>query len=89
MPGKDLGGELKFSIVHPRGDLALFRSGEAPPRLSWSIIIPARDPTPSQEDLEVTRRLVEAGTLLGIIVQDHIIIGDGCYVSFKEKGFIN
>ena len=81
-------GSLSSSIVHPREIFTI------PVRRSAASVIlvhnhPSGDPTPSQEDLEVTRRLVEAGQLLGIIVQDHIIIGDGCYVSFKEKGFIN
>lgn len=47
---------------------------------------PSGDPTPSQADLATTRRLVDAGNLLGIPVIDHIIIGDGTYVSFKEEG---
>ena len=49
---------------------------------------PSGDPSPSQEDLEVTRRLVEAGRILGVAVRDHLIIGDGCYFSFKEKGLL-
>lgn len=46
---------------------------------------PSGDPTPSREDIEVTRRLVEAGKILGVQVLDHIIIGDR-YSSLKEKG---
>lgn len=46
---------------------------------------PSGDPSPSIEDVEVTRRLVEAGKILGVQVLDHIIIGDR-YVSLKEKG---
>jgi DNA repair protein RadC len=81
-------GSLSSSIVHPREIFTI------PVKKSAASIIlvhnhPSGDPTPSQEDLEVTRRLVEAGQILGIMVQDHIIIGDGCYISFKEKGFIN
>ncbi|ACX52636.1 DNA repair protein RadC [Ammonifex degensii KC4] len=45
---------------------------------------PSGDPTPSGEDLALTRRLVQAGDLLGIEVLDHLIIGDNCYVSLKE-----
>jgi DNA repair protein RadC len=48
---------------------------------------PTGDPTPSAEDLEVTRRLREAGELLGIKVLDHIIVGDS-YYSFVERGVI-
>lgn len=46
---------------------------------------PSGDPSPSREDIEVTRRIVEAGKILGIQVLDHIIVGDQ-YVSLKEKG---
>lgn len=46
---------------------------------------PSGDPTPSREDINVTKRLVDAGKLLGVEVLDHIIIGDR-YVSLKEKG---
>lgn len=46
---------------------------------------PSGDPTPSREDIEVTRRICEAGRILGIQVLDHIIIGDQ-YSSLKEKG---
>ena len=46
---------------------------------------PSGDPSPSREDIEVTKRLVEAGKILNVQVLDHIIIGDS-YVSLKEKG---
>jgi DNA repair protein RadC len=42
----------------------------------------------SREDVEVTKRLVEAGKIIGIEVLDHIVLGDGEYVSLKEKGYI-
>ena len=78
-------GSLSSSIVHPR---EIFK--EAIARSAAAIILvhnhPSGDPTPSQEDLEVTRRLVEAGRLLGIEVLDHVVVGDNRYVSFKEKG---
>ena len=45
---------------------------------------PSGDPTPSPDDVAVTRRLVAAGEILGIPLLDHIIIGDGRYYSFKE-----
>ena len=45
---------------------------------------PSGDPTPSPEDLTVTNQLAQAGRLLGIAVLDHIVIGDGRYVSFVE-----
>ncbi|QKS73282.1 DNA repair protein RadC [Paenalkalicoccus suaedae] len=46
------------------------------------------DPSPSQEDIDVTQRIVECGKLLGIELLDHIIIGDDQYYSLKEKGYI-
>ena len=78
-------GSLSSSIVHPR---EIFK--EAIARSSAAIILvhnhPSGDPTPSREDVEVTRRLVDAGRLLGIEVLDHVVVGDNEYVSFKEKG---
>jgi len=47
---------------------------------------PSGDPTPSPEDVAVTRDIVKAGTLLGIDVLDHLVIGEGRYVSLKERG---
>ena len=47
---------------------------------------PSGDPTPSPDDLDVTRRLAAAGDVLGIPLLDHIIVGDGRYYSFKEMG---
>lgn len=80
-------GSLNASIVHPREIFSI------PLRKSAASVIlvhnhPSGDPSPSQEDLEVTRRLVDAGYILGISVRDHIIIGDGCFFSFKEKGLL-
>ncbi|SDE73400.1 RadC family protein [Sporomusa acidovorans] len=80
-------GSLNASIVHPR---ELFR--EAISYSAAAVILvhnhPSGDPTPSQEDISLTKQLVEAGNLLAIFVLDHVIIGDGKYVSFKEKGII-
>ena len=50
---------------------------------------PGGDPSPSQADLEVTRRVFESGELLGIHLLDHIIIGDHRYISFREKGIFD
>jgi DNA repair protein RadC len=47
---------------------------------------PSGDPTPSQEDIRVSRKLYEAGNLIGITLMDHIIIGDNRYISLKEQG---
>ena len=49
---------------------------------------PSGDPTPSEEDLALTKQVYAAGSLLGIKLIDHIIIGDGVYVSLKEQGII-
>jgi DNA repair protein RadC len=49
---------------------------------------PTGDPTPSAEDISITRRLKEAGDLLGLKVLDHIIVGDGEYLSFVERGLL-
>ena len=80
-------GSLNASIVHPReGFLAAIR------RSSAAIICahnhPSGDPTPSGEDIEITRRLKEAGQIIGIEVLDHLIIGDGNFVSLKERGLM-
>lgn len=50
---------------------------------------PSGDPTPSEEDICLTRRVQEAGTMLGVELLDHIIIGDCCYISLKERGIIS
>ncbi|CCC57860.1 RadC family protein [Caloramator australicus] len=77
-------GSLNSSIVHPREVFS-----EAIRRSSSSIIIchnhPSGDPEPSMEDINITKRLFEVGKLVGIELLDHIIIGDGCYISLKEK----
>ncbi len=78
-------GSINSSIVHPREVFA-----PAIKKSCASILLvhnhPSGDPTPSQEDLNITRRLAESGKILGIEVVDHIIIGDGTYVSLKDKG---
>lgn len=80
-------GSLNSSIVHPRDVFY-----DAIKRSSASIIIshnhPSGDPTPSSEDINLTHRIKECGKLLGIELLDHIIIGDGCYISLKEKGVL-
>ncbi len=57
-----------------------------------SIIIahnhPTGDTTPSKEDKKITEMLAQAGEIMGIEVLDHVIIGDGNYLSFKAKGLI-
>lgn len=49
---------------------------------------PSYDPTPSREDIEVTKRLAEAGKILGIELLDHIIVSNKTFISLKEKGYL-
>jgi DNA repair protein RadC len=80
-------GTLDASIVHPR---EIFR--EAAAAGAAAIVVfhnhPSGDPEPSQEDVALTRRLIAAGVLMGIDVIDHLILGNVCYVSMKEQGYI-
>jgi DNA repair protein RadC len=80
-------GSLSSSIVHPR---EVFKN---PIKRSAAAIVlvhnhPSGDPSPSKEDIDITRRLAEVGKLLGVDVLDHIIIGDNRWTSLKEKGVI-
>jgi DNA repair protein RadC len=78
-------GSLNSSIVHPR---EVFK--QAIRVHAASIIIahnhPSGDPTPSVEDTTITTRLKECGKIVGIELLDHIIVGDGIFISLKEKG---
>jgi DNA repair protein RadC len=77
-------GSLNSSIVHPREVFKTAILGN-----SASIIIfhnhPSGDPTPSKEDVNITKRLSESGKILGINLIDHIILGDKNYISLKDK----
>jgi DNA repair protein RadC len=80
-------GSLNASIVHPRETfLPLIK------RCCASAIVahnhPSGNPDPSREDIEVTKRLVEVGKVVGIEVLDHLIIGAEKYISLKEKGYL-
>jgi DNA repair protein RadC len=78
---------LDSSLVHPREVYrAAIREGAA----CWIAAHnhPSGDPTPSPEDIAITQRLRDAGALLGIELLDHIIIGDGRYTSFRERGLL-
>lgn len=80
-------GTLSASLVHPR---EVF--GPAIERRAAAIIVvhnhPSGDPEPSADDLALTRRLVQAGILVGIEVLDHLVIGHGTYVSLKSRGLM-
>jgi len=80
-------GSLNANLVHPR---EVFEP--AIRNLAAQIIVahnhPSGDPTPSEDDLEITRRLIESGKILGIEVIDHIIVAKNKFFSFKEKKLI-
>jgi len=80
-------GSLTLSIVHPREVFAL-AVRESAAAVIFLHNHPSGDPTPSQEDRRLTERLVAAGHLLGIRVLDHVIVGDGRYVSFADEGWL-
>lgn len=80
-------GSLNASIVHPR---EVFKAAIV--ANAASIIIghnhPSGDPSPSKEDIDVTKRLANVGEMVGIEVLDHLIIGDEQFYSLKERGNI-
>lgn len=77
-------GTVNYSCVSPREIFI-----EAVMARAVHIVLvhnhPSGDPTPSEEDILMTQQVQEAGELIGITLLDHIIIGDNCYVSLKEK----
>lgn len=80
-------GDLNCTIIHPREVFC-----KAVKKSASSVIFvhnhPSGNITPSREDREITERLVKAGDILGIKVLDHIIIGDGTFLSFRNKNLI-
>jgi len=80
-------GSLNANIVHPREVFkpAIIESAAA-------IIVahnhPSGDPAPSQNDIDITRKLIETGKMVGIELYDHVIIGEGRYLSLKEQNLI-
>lgn len=79
-------GSLTSSIVHPR-DVFLPVIRESAAAVIFVHNHPSGDPTPSREDIEITRRLREVGELVGVRVLDHLVIGRGRYVSFVDDGY--
>ncbi len=79
-------GSLTSSIVHPR-DVYLPVIRESAAAVIFVHNHPSGDPTPSREDVEITRRLREVGELVGVRVLDHVIVGRGRYVSFVDDGY--
>lgn len=80
-------GSLNASNVHPREVMKTAILSNAA-----SILVchnhPSGQPEPSPEDIEVTKRLVNAGDLMGIELLDHLIIGDDTFISLREKGYM-
>jgi len=80
-------GTLNASLVHPR---EVFK--DAITHTAASVVLahnhPSGDPEPSEDDIKITKKLVESGKILGIEVLDHIIIGKNNFCSFKERGLI-
>jgi DNA repair protein RadC len=80
-------GTLNSSPVHPR---EVFSPAM---RHSAAAVVfihnhPSGDPTPSADDLAITSRLCEVGRMVGISVVDHVVIGDGAFTSFADRGLL-
>lgn len=79
-------GNIDSAPVHPR---EVF--GPAVKRGAAAVVVahnhPSGDPTPSSQDIEVTRRLIKASEILGIRLLDHVIVGNGCFTSMKSEGY--
>lgn len=80
-------GTLTSSLVHPR-EVFRYAIKEAAASVLFVHNHPSGDPDPSRDDIEITKRLVETGRVIGIQVLDHIVISDGRYVSLMEKGLM-
>jgi DNA repair protein RadC len=80
-------GTLSASLVHPR---EVFKPAILEPAASIILLHnhPSGDPTPSREDLRLTRQLVECARLLDLRINDHVVIGRGRYVSLAERGVV-
>ena len=80
-------GTLTSSIVHPR---EVFKSALLSSCASIAFVHnhPSGDPDPSNDDINITKKLQEAGKMIGIPVLDHIIVGNGSYISLVEKGYV-
>jgi DNA repair protein RadC len=80
-------GSLTGSLVHPR---EVFRRAVRDSAAAVAFVHnhPSGDPAPSKQDEEITMRLQEAAKLMGIRLLDHVIVGDGAYFSFVERGVL-
>ena len=80
-------GSLNRAIVHPREVYKTAILSNAAAVMAFHNH-PSGDTTPSEQDIQLTHRLVEAGELLGIKFLDHLVIGDGSFISLKEQGYM-
>lgn len=80
-------GSLNANIVHPR-EVFKLALAESAAHIIVAHNHPSGDPTPSREDIEITKKLAETGNIIGITILDHVIIGDGRHFSMKEAGHI-
>ena len=80
-------GTLNKAIVHPREVFKTAILSNAASIMAFHNH-PSGETTPSQQDIQLTKRLYEAGELLGIKLLDHLIIGDGSFTSLKENGYL-
>ena len=80
-------GSLNKAIVHPREVFKTAILSNAASIMAFHNH-PSGETTPSQQDIQLTNRLYEAGELLGIKLLDHLIIGDNSFTSLKEKGYL-
>jgi DNA repair protein RadC len=80
-------GTLSASLVHPR---EVFKPAILESAASVILIHnhPSGDPTPSREDVRLTRQLVECARLLDLSIHDHVVIGHGRFVSLAERGVV-
>lgn len=80
-------GNVNSSIVSPR---EVFQKALLANAVSIILLHnhPSGDPSPSKEDIDITKRLCNVGDILGLRVLDHLIVGDERYVSLKEKGYL-
>ena len=81
-------GTLNANLVHPREvfEPALKHSAAG---IMVAHNHPSGDPKPSEDDLEITKRLAEVGKMMGIELLDHVIIATNSHFSFKEEGYLN
>jgi DNA repair protein RadC len=80
-------GTLSASLVHPR---EVFKPAILESAASVILLHnhPSGDPTPSREDIRLTRQLVECAQLLDLRIHDHVVIGRGRFISLAERGMI-